>query len=105
MLDVAMEWKGFLCLLQFLLCFVLMYFYVCISCPWQSSLCPLRSSNRHDLFLPHVRTTTAQTRAFSLESPPSSSSLLYSFSSAFFVFVSITLSHLKSYLFPGAEMH
>ena len=70
------------------------------------SLCPLCSSNRHDHFLPGVRTTMAQTRSFTSIGPslwnclppPLRSSILS-------LPLSSSLSGLKSYLFPGAETH
>src|SRR6218665_2255915 len=71
-----------------------------------SSLHRLRSSQRHDLFMPCVRTTMAHTRSFAFIVPSLGNNLPPPFSSFILVApLSTSLSHLKSYLFPGTEMH
>src|SRR6218665_554542 len=70
-----------------------------------SSLRRLRSSRRHDLFMSRVRTTMTHSRSFASIDPS-----LWNHPPHFRSFIlsaplSSTLSRLKSYLFPGTEMH
>ena len=74
--------------------------------PW-SSLRRLRSSQRHDLFMPRVRTTMAYTSSFASiglslwnHFPPNVRSFILSAPLS----SSLSLSRLKSRLFPGIEM-
>src|SRR6218665_1380434 len=75
------------------------------------SLRPLRSLDRHDLFVPRVRTSMAQTRAFEIIGPPfwnqllpsTRSTLLTGEQSASFrslktALFSLLLSHWKRYI-------
>src|SRR6218665_1153000 len=69
------------------------------------SLYHLRSSQGHDLFLPHVKTTMGHTRSFASIGP----SLWNHFPPPIRSFIlsaplSSSLSSLKSYLFPRTEM-
>ena len=65
-----------------------------------TSLRPLRSSHRFDLFVPCVRTSMAQSRSFASIGPSLWNALPPSLRSVFLSSsVSLSLSHLKTYLF------
>src|SRR6218665_1584017 len=65
----------------------------------------LFSSNRHDLFLSHIRTSITQTRSFASIDPSFCNRLLSPLCSPIlFLLPSMSLSCLKSYLFPGASV-
>jgi len=70
------------------------------------SLCPLRSLDRHDLFVPRARTTTAQTRAFAIISPALWNQLTPStYSSLFTGQPSASFHSLKTTLFSLGISH
>jgi len=67
----------------------------------------LRSSQHHDLFMPRVRTTMAQTTSFASIGQSLCNHLPPLFCRLFILSapLSSSLSHLKSYLFHGTNMH
>src|SRR5688572_15366432 len=76
------------------------------SVPSATSLCPLRSSDRLDLFVPRVATTMAQCRSFACIGPslwnglpPSLHSTILSGS------ISTSFYHLKTFLFSWSTLH
>jgi Reverse transcriptase (RNA-dependent DNA polymerase) len=78
-----------------------------ISRPYSaSSLRPLRSANRHDLFVPFTRTTMAQSRSFASVGPSLWNALSPCFRSEILSGrLSSSLSHLKTCLFSRGLAH
>src|SRR6218665_2004614 len=66
-----------------------------------TSACPLRSTDRLDIFVPHVRTALAQCRAFAVTGPSSWNGLPHLLRAKLMFGISATSCRsLKTFLFP-----